>query len=208
MDTKIRNLERRAACGDTDAMQELEVYKVRLKQLIPGYAHLMHQRVLLLGARWHYEGILIKCDGQFLTLDDCRHVFNYTREDGITIHDQFDDLIRCNHNHVSSVCLSPFDDREKVSAKPGLAFDMGNIAGFEAFMNKRILLLGARWHYEGKLIGSNGDYFLLEDCNHVFNYTVDGVSVFDPLPGIVSINNTHIASIILAQFNEKSVSDE
>lgn len=202
-DLKQRKLERKAAEGDPEAIERLELFRAHVMHPIPGYDHLVGNRVLLLGARWHYEGMLKNCTGKQLVLDDCRQIFNYSVKDGVSASDDFGHVL-CNHTHVASASLSPFKDKtwtpNNLSARPKI------VPEYAEFINKKVFLLGARWHYFGMLLGSIGDYFLIEDATIVFNYDLDnGIQQSDVLPGTTAINTTHVSSVCFNPFKDQKV---
>jgi len=199
-DTEIRRLERLAVQGDVGAAVRLDRMKSKSGIIIPGYYHLIGNRILLLGARWHYEGVLVGTRGIQLIIEDCRHVFNYSMSDGISASDTLPGQVICNHTHVASACLSPFSDKKwKVIDRPPVLDDTP--VAYDDIIGKKIFLLGARWHYSGDLIGCAGDYFFLENAIHIFNYTLEnGISAKDDLPGIVAVNITHVASTCFSPF--------
>lgn len=180
-DRNIRALERAAATGDEEAQQRLEAARHRALVPLAGFEHFMDSRILLLGARWHYEGILVRCEGKQLILRECRQIFNYTKDNGVSAADDLPGETACHSDHVSATCLSFFTDRPQVRGTypPSIS---SPIRGYGHLLNQRVLLLGARWHYDGDLIGCAGDQLLLRNARMIFNYTLeDGISASDML---------------------------
>lgn len=199
-DQSTRELERAAAKGDFNAKNKLERIRSRVGSGIPGYDHLLGQRILLLGARWHYEGILDRTEDPHLILTDCRQIFNYTLEQGITAHDNLKGEVACNHTHVASAGLTPFKDKSQVGNMRDPVF-FTPTPGYSHLVGQRTLLLGARWHYDGVIKGCAGDYLIMEDCRQIFNYTLEsGIAASDLLPGLVACNHTHVTSASISPF--------
>ena len=116
-DSGIRELERQLVGDPTNERLkrklEKEKWRAGANFSIPGYDGLIGKRVLLLGARWHYEGDLVGSNGDYLLLEKCRQIFNYTLEEGISASDMLPGTVSCNHTHVASACESPFDGKTK-----------------------------------------------------------------------------------------------
>lgn len=236
-DTARLNLERAAALGDPSAAARLNRTLERARVPILGFEHFMNSRILLLGARWHYEGILVRCEGKHLILEECRQIFNYTKDNGVSAADDLPGETACNADHVSATCLSFFGDRPRVrgNGKPNLS--QLPTPGYGHLLNQRVLLLGARWHYDGELIGCAGDQLLMRNARMIFNYTLEeGISASDMLTdkglspeekkeleaakaaadpieapvheGIVSCNWNHVASASVSPFPLEAASDE
>jgi len=108
-DRRLRNSERDALLGDPEAKRRMERERERRHQAMAGYQEFVGKRIILLGARWHYEGTLEKSSGDYLILRNARMIFNYTLEQGVSASDPLG-TVHCNHTHVASVSLSPFKD--------------------------------------------------------------------------------------------------
>lgn len=199
-DQRTRELERKAAKGDFEAQNQFDNMRRRVGSSVLGYDHLLGQRIVLLGARWHYEGILDRTEGKHLILTDCRQIFNYTLDQGVTASDKLTGEVVCNHTHVASASVTPFTDKPAVGEPRDPVY--GHVTpGYNHLVGKRVLILGARWHYDGILKGCAGDYLILDQCRQIFNYTLEnGIAASDELPGLVACNWTHVASANLSPF--------